>query len=58
MGSPLSGVIACFFLEFLESGISKFIIPKDLNYFCHIDDTLLIYPWNYDLTKITDGLNY
>ena len=45
------------FLQFLEFGPIKFIIPEDFNYFHYIDDVLFIYPWNNDLTKITDGLN-
>ena len=57
MGSPLNGALACLFLEFLESGPFKFIIPKDSNYFYYTDDILLIYPQDNDLTKITDRLN-
>ena len=57
IGFPLSGILACLFLEFLESGHFKFIIPKDFNYLCYIDDILFIYSWNNDLIKIMDWLN-
>ena len=50
-------MLACFFLEFLESGPLEFIIPNDSNYFFYIDDILLIYPQDNDLAKITDRLN-
>ena len=45
------------FLQFLESDPFKCKIHKDSNYFYFIDDLLLAYPWNNDLTKITDRLN-
>lgn len=57
MGSPLSGFLACIFLEFLESGPFKYIIPDDTHYFLYIDDILFIYPQKHDLNKITDRLN-
>ena len=56
MGLPLSGVVACLSLEFLESGPFRFIIPRASNYSCYTDHILLIYPWNNDL-NITDRLN-
>ena len=56
MGLPLSRVLACFFLEFFSSGPFKSIIHKRF-YFHYIEDTLLINPWNNDLTKIKDRLN-
>ena len=57
MGSPLSGVLACIYLEFLESGPFKHIIPNTAHYFRYIDDILFIYPQDLDLNSITDKLN-
>ena len=57
MGSPLSAVLACLYLEFLESGPFRYIIPKNSSYFRYIDDILLIYPQELDIEKITDSLN-
>ena len=57
MGSPLSGVLACIYLEFLKSGPFKYIIPNTAHYFRYIDDILLIYPQDLDLHNITDKLN-
>ena len=48
MGSPRSGILAYLFLEFLESGLFKFIIFKVFNYFSYTDDMVLIYSWNND----------
>ena len=57
MGSPLCGVLACIYLEFLEFGPFKYIIPNTAHYFRYIDDILLIYPQDLDLHSITDRLN-
>ena len=57
MGSPLSGVLACIYLEFLESGPFNYIIPNTTRYFRYIDDILLIYTQDLDLHSITDRLN-
>ena len=57
MGSPLSGVLACIYLEFLESGPFKYIIPNTSHYSRYIDDILLIYPQDLGLHSITDRLN-
>ena len=57
MGSPLSGVLACTYLEFLESDSFKYIIPNTARYFRYIDDILLIYPQDLDLHNITHRLN-
>ena len=54
MGSPLSGVLACIYLEFLESGPFKYIISNTPHYFRYIDD---IYPHDLNLHSITDKLN-
>ena len=39
MGSPLNGVLACIFLEFLEFGPFRYIIPNAARY-----NILHIYP--------------
>ena len=57
MWSPLSGARACIYLEFLESGPFKYIIPNTAHYFRYIDDILQIYPQDLDLHGITDWLN-
>ena len=57
MGSLLSRVLACIYLEFLESGPFKYIIPNTARYFRYIDDFLLIYSQDLDLHSITDSLN-
>ena len=57
MGSLLSGVLACIYLEFLESGPFKYIIPNTVCYFRYKDNILLIYPQGLDLHSITGKLN-
>ena len=57
MGLPLNGVLACLYLEFLKSGSFRFIKPKDSNYFHNVDDILLKYTQNNNLTKTTNRLN-
>ena len=57
MGSPLNGVLACIYLEFLESGPFKYIMPNTARYFRYIDDILLIYLQDLDLYSITNWLN-
>ena len=57
MGSPPSRVLGCIYLEFLESGPFKYIIPNTASYFRYIENILLIYPQNLDLHSITDRLN-
>ena len=57
MGSPLSRVLACIYLEFLESGPFKYIISNTAHYFRYRDNILLIYPKGLDLHSITDRLN-
>ena len=57
MGSPLSGVLACIYLKFFESGPFKYIPPNIAHYFRYIDNILLIYPQDLDLHSITDRLN-
>ena len=57
MGSPLNWALAGFYLEFLESGSFKYIIPNTTSYFRYTDDILLIYPQDLDLHSITVRLN-
>ena len=57
MASPLIGFLACIHLEFLESGIFKYIIPCNSNYFRYIKDIQLIHPQEIDLIKISERLN-
>ena len=57
MGSPISGFLACIFLEFLESGPFKYVLPRDSHLFRYIDDGLLIYPETFSLPKIVEKLN-
>ena len=54
MGSPLSGALACLYLEILEAGPIKEILPKNCTYLRYIDDTLVICPKR---TKTNDLLN-
>ena len=44
MLSPLSGILAYFYLDFQESQLFKHILPYDIQYFRYIDDILIIYP--------------
>ena len=52
----ISRVLACNYLEFLESGPIKYIILNTAHYFRYIDDILLIYPQDLDLHSITDNV--
>ena len=57
MGSALSAPLACLYLELLEAGPFKEIIPSDTHYFRYIDDALIIYPQQVDLKDIVTKLN-
>ena len=57
MGSPLSGVLACLFLETLEAGPFRQILPTNSTYFRYIDDALIIYPRRTNLETLTAKLN-
>ena len=57
MGSPLSGVLACLFLEKLESGPFKSIIPRNSTYLRYIDDILLIHPRRTKIPELVSKLN-
>ena len=47
IGSPLSGVLTCIYIELLESGPFNYIILSNSNYSQYIDDILLIYPQKF-----------
>ena len=57
MGSPLSGVLACLYLEFLEFQPFKHILPNDIQYFRYIDDILIIYSKEHNIFQIVQKLN-
>ena len=57
MGSPLSGILACLFLEFQESQPFKYILSKDIHFFRYIDNILIVYPNKYNIETITNKLN-
>ena len=57
MGSPLSGVLACLYLELLESQPFKHILPDDIQYFRYIDDLLIIYNKEHNIPQIVQKLN-
>ena len=44
MGNPLSGVLACLFLEILESGPFKYRLLSNAIYFRYIDNILIFLP--------------
>ena len=54
---PLSGLLACIYIEFPETSPFKYIILINSNYLRFIDDILLIYSEEHNLIKITDRLN-
>lgn len=54
MGSPLSRVMTCLFLEFLET--FQYIHSKDAIYFQYIDNSLLIYPHDTSLPELGSAL--
>ena len=55
MGFPLSGILACLYLEFLEP--FKHILPNDIQYFTYIDDILIIYPKEHNIPQIIQKLS-
>ena len=57
MGSSLNGIIACLFLEFLESQPFKHLLPNDIHYFRYIDNLLIIYSKEHYIPFITHKLN-
>ena len=58
MVSPISGVLTCHFLEFLESQHFKHILPNDIQYFRYSDDILIIYPKVHNIPSIVQKLNH
>ena len=57
MGSPISPVLACLYLEFLESESFNKILPRTSTYLRYIDDVLLIYPRRTKLEELVNKLN-
>ena len=57
ISSQLSSVLACIYLEFLESDPFEYIILSNSSYFRHIDNILLIYPQELYSKRIIDRLN-
>ena len=57
MGSPISPVLACLYLEFLESGSFNKILPRTATYLRYIDDVLLLYPRRTKLEELVNKLN-
>ena len=57
MNLPLIIVISGQFLEFLEFSPFKIFVTNNSSYFRHVDDILLIYPWNNVLTNITNKIS-
>ena len=57
MGNPISGVLACLFLEFLESSPFRYGLPSNITYFRYIDDVLIFRPQNIKIEKIAEKLN-
>ena len=55
MRPPLYAFLACIYLQFLQSGPFKYIIPNCTRYFRYID-ILLIYPQDLNLNSTIDRL--
>lgn len=57
MGSPLGAVLACAFLEFLESVSFRNILLQKCSYFRYIGDILKIYPHETILSDLANRFN-
>ena len=57
MSSPLSGILACLFLEFLEREHILNKLPPNSLHLIYIEEILLIYPDKENLSNITDTQN-
>ena len=55
MGTSLSGVLACLFLEILEFGPFKCRLPSHTIYFRYIDDILIFLPQNIKIEEIAEN---
>ena len=53
MGSPLSPVAACLFLEMLEEDQFSKIMGPDTKWYRYVDDVLIVVPEELDLNKKT-----
>jgi retron-type reverse transcriptase len=56
MGSPLSSVIANFYMEDFEERVHDSAPHKPICWFCYMDDTFVI--WPHVLNKLKDFLNH
>ena len=56
MSSPLCAVLACIYLDFLESGPFTYLILSNSNYFRFIDEILLIYTQELNIKRVTDNI--
>ena len=57
MGSPLSPVAACIFMETLEEEEFSKIMGEDTTWFRYVDDVLIIAPQNMNLDEKLEKLN-
>ena len=57
MGNPLSVVLDCLFLEFLESGPFKYRLPINITYFRYIENIHIFLPESTKLENIVEKLN-
>lgn len=57
MGSPLGAVLACVFLEFLESGSFRNILLQKCSYFRYIGDILITYLHEAILSDLANRFN-
>ena len=56
MGSQLSGILACLYFKFFKSQPFKHILPNVIQYFRQIDDVLIIYPKEYNISSVVHNL--
>ena len=57
MGNPLSRVLACPFLEFLESSSFKYRLSSNTTYFRYIDHILIFRPQSIKIEELAKKLN-
>ena len=57
MGSPLSAVLACLFMESLESGPIRRVIGNHTPWFRYVDDTIVFINKRRNLNKLIEELN-
>ena len=57
MGNPLSRVLTCLFLGFLEPSPFKYRLPSNTTYFRYIEDIFIFLPQNIKIEEIAEKLN-